>query len=99
MVSVPFYFFSNWKLTTIREGPPCPNFNAIWSCVTPDWRRVYTDCAEYVISKGWDWVYPDDNGSLKTLYEDYYARNDQRVVQEFSCLDREYAFCLVSVAC
>lgn len=83
-----------WKLI-IREGPNCPDFKAIWTCITPRMRELYVDRVKYVETKGWDWIYADYEGSLKCWYERYFARVNQGRAEMISCVDCECAFFLV----
>ncbi|RDH24701.1 hypothetical protein M747DRAFT_320705 [Aspergillus niger ATCC 13496] len=69
------------------DKPACPNFNAIWAYATPNMRRLYIDCVKYVETKGWHCMYADYECSLKALYEEYYARTDQRAAEMTSCVD------------
>ncbi|GKZ65298.1 hypothetical protein AnigIFM50267_008348 [Aspergillus niger] len=59
------------------EGQVDSNFKAIWTCITPRLRELYIDRVKYIESKGWGWIYADYEGSLKSLYEKYYAGIDQ----------------------
>ncbi|OJJ70533.1 hypothetical protein ASPBRDRAFT_56321 [Aspergillus brasiliensis CBS 101740] len=67
--------------------PTCPNFKAIWTCITPRLRELYIDRVKYIETKGWDWIYADYEGSLTTLYGRFYARIDQRMAEMTSCVE------------
>ncbi|KAL3258512.1 hypothetical protein ABHI18_005979 [Aspergillus niger] len=71
----------------VDSRPVCPDFKAIWTCITPRLRELYIDRVKYIESKGWDWIYADYEGSLKSLYEKYYAGIDQETAEMTSRVD------------
>ncbi|OJZ83876.1 hypothetical protein ASPFODRAFT_62985 [Aspergillus luchuensis CBS 106.47] len=69
------------------DRPACPDFKAIWTCITPRMRELYVDRVKYVETKGWEWIYADYEGFLKCWYERYFAGVDQGRAEMISCVD------------